>query len=449
MVQATLNNGPYGMEQLPPQNGDAERSLLGSMLRDNSCIDEVVLLLRSESFYHDAHQKIFRAVTDIHKKSGHPVDLVLLHEELNKRGQLEDVGRAAYLAQVWNESPTGANAVHYAQIVRDKAILRQLIHAATQIMRDAQEQSGPAENVLVTAEQKVLAISELGINGTTCSLREQIADTARHIDRLSSGQRTMGVPTGYIDLDELTCGFHAGELILLGARPSIGKTSFGLSLANNARKNGFGVFFASLEQTRQELAMRLMCMEARVSSHHVRKGILSRDDTIRLADAIPGLKEGIFHIDDAPRQSMTRIAANGRRLKRQQGIGLVVVDYVQLIDPDNRRDPRHEQVGQSSRRLKELAKELSLPVLALAQVNRGAEERPNQRPRLSDLRESGSLEADADTVLLLHRNEEQAPGVIEVIVAKQRNGPTGDISLAFRKESMRFEDYIPDAPFGA
>lgn len=432
-------------DRLPPQNLDAERCVLGSMLRDNEVIDEVAMALTADSFYLDAHQKIFRAILGLRNKSGQAVDLVLLHEDLSNRGQLEDVGRAAYLAKLWDAAPTAANVGYYARIVREKGILRSLIRASTEIMRDAYDQGQPAEDLLAKAEREIFSVSELGVEGQTYEFKELVPEMLRHLDELSQGKRSSGLSTGHVDLDELTTGFHEGELIIIGARPSGGKTAMGLDLANNARKQGEQVFFVSLEQTRQELTMRLMCMEARVNSHFLRSGRFSRDDSCKIVDAVPASKIGGLHIDDLARQSMVRIAAQARRLKRKHGLSLIVVDYVQLIEPEDRSQPRYEQIGQSTRRLKQLAKELRVPVIALAQVGRDAEER--KRPRLSDLRESGNIECDADTVFLLHRNEEQHPGVVEVIVAKQRNGPTGDVMLAFLKQFMKFENYVAGTPY--
>jgi replicative DNA helicase len=441
-----------GPDRLPPQNLDAERSTLGSMLRDNDVIDVVAQLVTAESFYLDAHRKIFQSIVDLRDKGGQPVDLVILAEELIKRGQLEDVGRAAYLAELWDAAPTAANAEYYAKIVRDKAIVRSLIHASTEILRDAYEQNQPAEELLEGAERKVLDVAQMGVAGQTITLQEAIAETYRRIDDRASGNATGGLSTGFADLNEITAGLHDGELIIVAARPSVGKTAFSLSLVRNVIVDEQEpVFFVSLEQSRIELAERLLCAQARVDSHRLRKGMLSSDDMDRLIEAGGVLRSGKLFIDDSPVQSMLRIAANARRLKLRQGIKLLVVDYLQLIEPDNRRDPRQEQVAQISRRLKALAKELQIPLIALAQVNRSSEDRQDHRPRLADLRESGSLEQDADTVMLLHRPDRYEPGqhegITEVIIGKQRNGPTGEITLAYLKQYMRYEDYAPGTPF--
>lgn len=438
-------------DRLPPQNTDAERSVLGSMLRDNGVIADVVVILRPENFYSDAHQKIFGAVVALYDK-GHPVDLVVLAEELTRRGQLEDIGGYAALPVLWEAAPTAANAVYYARIVREKALLRNLIHASTEILRDAYDQVRPADEMMESAEKRILEIADAGITGQTYTLAEALTSAFDRIDRVHSGEATAGLATGFIDLDEITAGLHESELVILAARPSVGKTSFALNLVRNVVLEAkAAALFVSLEQSRTELAERLLCCQARVDSHRLRKGTLSADDMDRLLEAAGTLRGAKLFIDDSPAQGMLRIAANARRLRLRDKIRLVVIDYLQLIEPENRRDPRQEQVAQISRRLKFLAKELNIPVVALAQVNRSSEDRQDHRPRLADLRESGSIEQDADTVLLLHRPDRYEPGqhdgVIEVIVGKQRNGPTGEVTLAYLKQFMRYEDYAPGTPF--
>ncbi len=442
-----------GPDRLPPQNLDAERSVLGSMLRDNDVISVVVQIITAESFYADAHRKIFQAISDFYDKGGQPVDLVILAEELIRRGQLEDVGRPPYLAELWDAAPTAANAEYYAKIVRDKSIVRSLIHASTEILRDAYDQNQPAEELLEGAERKILDVAQMGVTGQTTTLEQAITETYRRIDDRASGkQKAGGLSTGFADLNEMTAGLHDGELVIVAARPTVGKTSFSLAIIRNVIiEEKAPVFFVSLEQSRIELAERLLCAQARVDSHRLRKGTLSSDDMDRLIDAGGVLRYAKLFIDDSPVQSMLRIAANARRLKLRHDIKLIVVDYLQLIEPDNRRDPRQEQVAQISRRLKALAKELQIPLIALAQVNRASEDRQDHRPRLADLRESGWIEQDADTVMLLHRPDRYEPGqhegIIEVIIGKQRNGPTGEITLAYLKQFMRYEDYAAGTPF--
>jgi replicative DNA helicase len=440
-------------DRLPPHHREAERAVLGSMLRDNAVIGDIVQILRKEDFYHDAHQKIFEAGVALYDKSK-PVDLVSLAEELERRGHIEDIGRYPYLGELWEAAPTAANAEYYARIVRDKSLVRSLIHAGTEILRDAYNGSMPADELIEAAERQVLDVAERGITGQTFTLEQAIEETYDRIDKRHTGEQMAfsGLSTGYADLNEITAGLQKSELIIVGARPSVGKTSFALNLVRNIiSEEKAPVFFVSLEQSRIELAERLLCCQARVDSHRLRKGNLTADDMQRIIDAGSELRNARLFIDDTPGQGMLRIAANARRLKHRQGIKLVIIDYLQLIEPDNRRDPRQEQVAQISRRLKFLARELEIPVIALAQVNRSSEDRQDHRPRLSDLRESGSLEQDADTVLLLHRPDRYEPGqhegIIEVIIAKQRNGPTGEVTLAYLKQFMRYEDFNVGTPF--
>jgi replicative DNA helicase len=442
------------LDRLPPHNREAEQSVLGSMLRDNSCIDSVLQVVHKDDFYADAHQKVFETVIQLNDRGGHAVDLVILAEALKQRGWMEDVGSYAYLSELWDAAPTAANAEYYAQIVRDKALVRNLIRAGNEILGDAYKQTMPADQMIEGAERKILEIAQKGIAGQVHTLEQAIADTYDRIDARVSGAEmsASGLPTGFGDLDELTAGLHASELVIIAARPSIGKTAFSLSLAQHAvLAERVPVFFVSLEMSRMELAERLLCSHARVDSHRLRKGTLTAEDMEKLIEAGNALRSGKLFIDDTPAQGMLRIAANARRLKRQQDVRLVIIDYLQLIEPDNRRDPRHEQVAQISRRLKFLAKELEVPVIALAQVNRASEDRQDHRPRLSDLRESGSLEQDADAVLMLHRPDRYEPGqhegVIEVIVAKNRQGPIGEVTLSYVKQYMRFEDHKLGTPF--
>ncbi len=444
-----------GSERLPPQNLDAERSVLGSMLRDNQVVGDVVNVLQhAEHFYTDAHQKIFKGITTLYIDRGQPADLVTLAEYLKQEKQIEDVGGYPYLAELWDAAPTAANAEFYAKIVREKGMIRALIHASNEILRDAYDQAQPAEELLGSAEQKIFDIANKGVAGQTFSLHDVLAEAYDRIDtRLQKGHQTVsGLPTGFVDLDEKTAGLHNSELVILAARPSVGKTAYALNIARHiAVEEGQPVFFVSLEMSRVELAERLLCCQARVDSHRLRKGTLGSEDMDKLIAAGGVLRKAKLFIDDSPAQGMLRIAANARRLKLRQDVRLVIIDYLQLIEPENRRDPRQEQVAQTSRRLKFLAKELSVPVMALAQVNRASEDRQDHRPRLADLRESGSIEQDADTVLMLHRPEMYEPGqhegTVELIIAKQRNGPTGEIILFFRKEFMLFENFAVGIPF--
>jgi replicative DNA helicase len=448
-----MPNDQGGVERLPPQSREAERGLLGSLLRDNAVIGDVVQIIRTENFYLDAHQKIYQAIIGLYDK-GQPVDLLLLAECLKEQKQIEDVGGYAYLGELWDAAPTAANAEYYARIIRDKALVRHLIHAGTEILRDAYDQAMPADELLEGAERKILDIAQLGITGQTVTLQEALQDAFHRIDDRSTKDHMSisGISTGFTDLDEITAGLQNSELIIVAARPSVGKTALALNLAGNvAVKEKLPVFFVSLEQARVELAERLLCAQAEVDSHKLRKGHLSGADMDKLIEAGEKLRQAKLFIDDTAGQGMLRIAANARRLKLKEHIKVVFIDYLQLIDPDNRRDNRQEQVAQISRRLKFLARELEIPVVALAQLNRGLEDRQGHEPRLADLRESGSIEQDADTVMLLHRPELYEPGqhegTLDVIVAKQRNGPTGKKTLTYLKQFMKFANFAPEAPF--
>jgi replicative DNA helicase len=440
----------YRPEQLPPQNLHAERSVLGSMLRDNMYINDVVKHITADNFYTDAHQKIFTAITAIYN-SAQPVDLVILAERLKLLKQIEDVGGYKYLAELWESAPTAANAEYYAKIVREKAIVRNLIHAGTEILRDCYDQVQSADELLSAAERKVLDIAEKGSTGEATLLQQALHEAYGRIDMRSQRDpmQTSGISTGYADLNQLTGGFQPSELIILAARPSVGKTACALNMIRHmVVDHQIPVLFVSLEQARVELAERLLCMQARVNSHRLRTGSLDSEDMQKLLEAGELLRPAPMYIDDAPMQTMTRIAATARRLHHRNGLKMVAIDYLQLIEPENRRDSRQEQVAQISRRLKFLARELAIPVMALAQVNRGSEDRQDHRPRLSDLRESGSIEQDADTVFLLHRKDRVDPAQpndeIELIVGKQRNGPTGEIMLTYVRSNMRYENYAPD-----
>lgn len=442
-------------DRLPPQSKEAEMGVIGSILRDNTVLDEVLPIIRPENFYYDAHQKIFNAINETYNL-GKPVDLLILHEVLKQRKQLEDVGGVQYLAELWDAAPTAANAAYYARIVREKAIVRNLIHASTELLRDAYDGAMQADELLGAAERKILEIAEKGTTGETHTLDKTLKEAFDRIDSRTGKAHldVSGVPSGFLDLDNLTAGFQNNELIILAARPSVGKTAFALNIVRHVIvEERMPVFFVSLEQARVELAERLLACQSRVDSHRIRKGNLSSEDIQRLIDAGQQLrgtpkKPVKLFIDDTPAQGMLRIAANARRLKLKDDIRLVVIDYLQLIEPENRRDPRQEQVAQISRRLKFLARELHMPVIALAQVNRASEDRQDHKPRLADLRESGSIEQDADTCMLLHRPGKFDGGtednVLEVIVAKQRNGPTGEVTLTYLKQFMRYENYAAD-----
>jgi replicative DNA helicase len=387
-------------------------------------------------------------------EAGKPVDLVVLTEALKQANQIDDVGGYGALAELWDAAPTAANAVHYAHIVRDRSIVRSLINVGNEILRDAYDQVGPADELLHQATGKMLDVAERGVTGRVYGMDKMLEETFDRIDQRQTrgGSSISGISSGYPDLDEVTAGFQNSEMIIIAARPSVGKTAFALNLIRNiAVDEKSTVLFCSLEQSRVEIVERLLCSHARVDAQKLRKGLMNAEDMERLISASGVMRNAKIFIDDSPGQGMLRIAANARRLKLRNDLKMVVIDYLQLIEPENRRDPRQEQVAQISRRLKGLARELSIPVIALAQVNRSSEDRQDHKPRLSDLRESGSIEQDADTVILLHRPERFEPGqhegLTEVIIGKQRNGPVGEITLTFNKNMMRFENFAVGVPF--
>jgi replicative DNA helicase len=425
----------------------AERSVLSGILRCNSVLGDVLQVLRGPAdFLVDAHRRIFAAAVCLYE-AGKPVDTVTLADELFRRKEIDDV-RYDYLAELWDCCETAAHAIHHAEIVRHLSIARQLIEAGTGIVRDAHDYSRPGPELLEEAERRIFAIAAENQQGTTVELRAGVPKVFDALDaRRQPAHRgnADAVPTGFADLDNLTGGLRKSELIVPASRPSVGKTAFGLAVAAHAIENGVPVFMASLEQSHLELTERMLSARARVDGHKMRLGTINAEEQERLDRAGRALCQAAkLIIDDTPSQSMLRIAANARRLKLREKIGLVIVDYLQLTEPENRRDPRHEQVAQTSRRLKALARELAVPVIALAQLNRSVEERQG-RPRLSDLRESGSIEADADLVLLLHRPADNQH-VVEVIIAKHRNGPVGEVTLAFNRSCTCFENYARESP---
>jgi replicative DNA helicase len=452
------------LDRLPPHNRDAERGVLGGILRDPDTLPVVQQIIRAENFYFDHHQKIFQCLSDLENEN-QPLDLVLLHDRLRRNKQLEDVGGVPYLTELWESVPTGANAEYHAKIVRDAAMIRSLIHTGNEILRDAYDRSQSADELVAQAERAIMDIAKSGMVGETTMLKEVMLEAMTRIDSRQGKDNLSisGLATHYADLDEMTAGLQKSELVIIAARPSVGKTAFALNIIRNIimdfdpgekTPSTPAVLFVSLEMSRIELAERLLCCQSRVDSHRVRTGKLNSDDIGKLMDAQDLLRRARLYIDDTPSRSMIQIAATARRLMKKEekngGLKLVVIDYLQLIEPENRRDPRQEQVAQISRRLKFLARELNIPVIALAQVNRASEDRQDHKPRLSDLRESGSIEQDADVCMMLHRpglydkSDDRNDRVLEVIIAKQRNGPTGEITLTYLKEYMRYENYSPE-----
>jgi len=434
-------------DRLPPQNLEAERSVLGSILLDNEVLHDVVTFLRVQDFYRDAHQVIYAAIRDMYDRSK-GIDVVTLSAELVLRGQLQDVGGDDMLEQIVNSVPHAANAQYYAELVKEKSVNRQLIENATEIIRDAYSNQFTADELLESAERKIFNIGEDQIRGEILELKEVVKQAMDQIAARSDGggHAVTGVASGLVDLDHITAGFHPGQLIVLAARPSMGKTAMALNICDHAAINlKIPVLFTSLEMGQLEIGERLLCARSRVDGHKLRTGKIGNREMIELGRAYNEFStHGKIFIDDTPARNMMQISASARRLKRRNEIGLIVVDYIQLIDSEETRDSRQEQIAKISRRLKTLARDLKVPVIALSQLNRAVETREDKRPRMADLRESGAIEQDADMVLLIHRPEHydanDQPGIAELIVAKNRNGATDTVKLTFLKNLTRFEN---------
>lgn len=435
--------------RLPPQNLDAERGVLGSILLLNEAIDEVGEVLRPEHFYSDGHQKIYAAIRDLYENNIKGIDGVTLAEELMRRGDLEGIGGAAYLAEILEAVPHAAHVRYYSNIVREKWLQRSLIYSCTEILADSYDLSTDIEELLQSAERKIFGIVEQQEGAGNIAIGDILMDAFDRIEeRLNNDGDISGVTTGFSDLDSQTTGLQPTELVILAARPSMGKTAFVCNVAEAiARKADKGVLLFSLEQSNLELAERFLCITARVNGHDLRAGNLTTEQRDQLMMASDELARLPLFIDDKPGRTMGQIAALARRLHRKSPLGIIIIDYLQLVEPDEKGAPREQQIAGISRRLKFLAKELRVPVIALSQLNRGVELREDKRPRLADLRESGAIEQDADMVMFLHRPDaydpEDRPGEAEIIVAKHRSGPTGIVRLTWRKEYMRFDNYSP------
>lgn len=434
-------------ERLPPQNLEAEQGVLGSILLDNDVLHEVVPLLTVDDFYRDSHQIVYRAVRDLYDL-GRAIDAITLADELTRRDEMNAVGGIEFLAEIVNSVPHAANAKYYADIVRQKSISRKLIGSANEILRDGYSNNFTAEQLLEGAEKRIFEIAEDQTKGDTVELKDVVVKAMdRIIERSESRHPISGVASGFLDLDGVTGGFQPDQLIILAARPSMGKTAFALNICDHAAVElKTPVLFVSLEMGQLELAERLICARSRVDGHKLRTGQnMGTREISQLSRGYDELRSAPMFIDDTPARNVLQITANARRLKMRANLGMIMVDYIQLIDSDNSRDSRQEQIAKISRRLKTLARELHIPVVALSQLNRAVENREDRRPRMADLRESGAIEQDADMVLLLHRpdyyDQNDQPGVAEVIIAKNRNGATDNVKLTFLKTITRFENY--------
>jgi replicative DNA helicase len=455
-----MNSEKGTIDRAQPQAVEVERAVLGAMLLDGSSISRVVEVLGDESaLYQTAHRKIYSAILALYER-GEPADQVTITEELGSRGQLEDVGGPAYIASLAGEMATATNAEYHAKIVLERALRRRLIDAATQTVTECYEETEDVHEVIDRAEQRVFSIAEHELGKGVMSVESVLPETFAAIERAHEHPGALtGVTTGYSDMDEITAGLQPSEMIILAARPSMGKTSLTLCMARNAAVKGKApVLYFSLEMSVQQLVQKLLCSEARVSSHRLRTGRLSEEEWQRLSAWTGKLAEAPIYIDDTPGISILELRAKSRRAKAEYDIGMIVIDYLQLMTTSERTDNREQEIARISRSIKALAKELYIPIVACAQLSRAVESRTDKRPQLSDLRESGSIEQDADVVMFLYRpevygipDEEGNPqeGVAEIILGKQRNGPTGSVFLQWIGDYGRFEEpeIYRDEPF--
>jgi replicative DNA helicase len=434
-------------ERTPPQDLVAEQSVLGGMLLSKDAIADVVEIIKERDFYRPAHELIYDAILDLYGR-GDPADPVTVVAELTKRGDIARAGGAPYLHTLISSVPTAANAGYYARIVRDRAILRRLVEAGTKIVQLGYSEEGDVDDAVDSAQAEVYQVTESRMSEDYIQLSELLPAALDEIEAISSGVTKEGVMTGFKDLDALTNGFHAGNMVVLAARPGVGKSTLGLDIARHASiKNGDTSVIFSLEMSRSEITMRMLSAEARVGLNNIRSGSLSDEEWGRLAKRMGEISEAPLFIDDSANLSLMEIRAKARRLKQRHNLKLIVIDYLQLMTSGKKVENRQQEVSEFSRNLKLLAKELNVPIIAISQLNRSPEQRSDKKPMLSDLRESGSIEQDADVVILLHRDEmydsQSRSGEADLIVAKHRNGQTRTITVAAQLHFARFTDMAP------
>jgi replicative DNA helicase len=440
-----------GFDRTPPQDLAAEQCVLGAMMLSKDAIADVIETIRGTDFYRPAHEIVFDAVTDLYAR-GEPADAITVAAELTKRGEMARIGGAPYVHTLVASVPLAANAGYYAHIVREKAILRRLVEAGTKIVQIGYAGEGEVDDVVDQAQAEIYQVTEKRTTEDYAPLKDIMEGALDEIEAIDSrGDAMVGVPTGFTDLDELTNGLHPGQMIIIAARPAMGKSTLGLDFARSASiKHGLTSVIFSLEMSRNEITMRLLSAEAKVPLHHMRNGKMTDEDWARLARKMGEVSEAPLFIDDSPNLTMMEIRAKARRLKQRHDLKLIVIDYLQLMTSGKKVESRQLEVSEFSRSIKLLAKELEVPVIAICQLNRGSEQRSDKRPMASDLRESGSLEQDADVVILLHREdayerESTRPGEADFIVAKHRNGPTADVVVAFQGHYSRFVDMAHDS----
>lgn len=451
MSAMNAKNGPMNainpdmlFDRIPPQNLEAEMAVLGAILLDGEALVTAMERIASDDFYRTAHQYIYEAMIEI-AEANEPVDLVTLTARLQDKKQLEEIGGVAYLAQLANTVPTAANIDYYAQIVEEKSMLRRLIRAATNIVTNGYAGEEEVGALLSDAEARIMEISNRRTGSGFHAIKDVLMEVFERVEHLSQMRGTStGIPSGFIDLDKMTSGFQRSDLIIVAARPSVGKTAFALNVAQNIgvrAKETVAIF--SLEMGAAQLVQRMICAEGNIEATGMRNGDMKGDDWEKLTMAIGALSEASIYIDDSASVTVADIRAKCRRLKKEKGLGMILIDYLQLIQGRGKGDNRQQEVSEISRTLKQIARELNVPVIALSQLSRGVEQRQDKRPMMSDLRESGSIEQDADIVAFLYRDdyydkETEKKNIIEIIIAKQRNGPVGTVELAFLKQYNKF-----------
>jgi replicative DNA helicase len=432
--------------RLPPHSDDAEKSLLGAILLEGDVLTNVISLVSADDFYSTGHQKIYEACTQLFH-DGKRVDAVLIKNELKRAGDLEKVGGETFLAQLVAMVPSAAGAEEYARIVSEKAVTRNLIHVCTSIQSSAYEETAAGHDLLDWAEGQIFALGRGAAEQETIRIQSVINEAFDEIQQfIEGGGATTGLSTGFLDLDEILAGMASGDLIIVAGRPSMGKTTFSNCIVDHVGvKERKPVVYFSIEVDRRHLVRNMLCRRARVELHRVRRGLIDREEIKRLTDAANELMDAPIFIDDSSMVTPIQIRAKARRIKQKHGLGMIVVDYIQLMET-GRADNRQQEIAQISRQLKAMARELEVPVIAISQLNRGVESRgrEDRRPRMADLRESGSLEQDADVILFLYRecmyNDQADPTHAEVIIGKQRNGPTGKVGMRFFGDTLRFEN---------
>lgn len=432
-----------------PHNLEAEKCVLGAILIDNHAFNQAAEVIDAADFFRDAHRRIFEKIVSLTDRS-QPVDLVTLTDELTRSGEIDEVGGPAYISQLTDGVPRSANVEYYSRIVKEKSTLRSLITSANEVLTRAYDAEADADTQLDEAERSIFQIAEGRMRQGFVPLATLVDSSYHTLEKLSEQRGLVtGVPSGFTELDEMTSGFQAGDLVIVAARPSMGKTSFVMNVALNAALEGKSVGVFSLEMAKEQLFLRILTSEARVDAHRFRGGFLGEQDYDRIAGALSKLHDVKVFIDDTPSLGVLEMRAKSRRLKLEHGLDMLIVDYLQLMQGRGRFENRQQEMSSISRSMKILAKELNVPILALSQLSRASESRTDHRPQLSDLRESGALEQDADVVLFIYREEmygapeERDPnkeGMAKIIIGKQRNGPTGDAELAFLKQYTRFEN---------